>query len=77
MEEKIQQLKTILAEIADLNYASALLGWDQQTYMPPGGAEARGNQLALLGRLAHERGTSPELGKLLDELGPYAATLRS
>jgi len=75
MEEKIQQLKTMLAEIADLNYASALLGWDQQTYMPPGGAEARGNQLALLGRLAHERGTSPELGKLLDELGPYAATL--
>jgi carboxypeptidase Taq len=75
MEEKIQQLKTILAEIADLNYASALLGWDQQTYMPPGGAEARGNQLALLERLAHERGTSPELGKLLDELGPYAATL--
>lgn len=75
MEEKIQQLKTILAEIADLNYASALLGWDQQTYMPPGGAEGRGNQLALLGRLAHERGTSPELGKLLDELGPYAATL--
>jgi carboxypeptidase Taq len=43
--------------------------------MPPGGAEARGNQLALIGRLAHERGTSPELGKLLDELKPYAANL--
>ena len=75
MEQKIQQLKTLLAEISDLNYISALLGWDQQTYMPLGGAEARGNQVALLGRLAHERGTSAELGKLLDELKPYAASL--
>jgi carboxypeptidase Taq len=75
MEQKIQRLRTILEEVSDLNYVSALLGWDQQTYMPPGGAEARGNQLALIGRLAHERGTSPELGKLLDELKPYAATL--
>ena len=75
MEEKVRQLKTILAEISDLNYASALLGWDQQTYMPPGGAEARGNQLALLGRLAHDRGTSPELGNLLEELKPYAGSI--
>jgi len=75
MEKKIEQLKTILSEISDLSYTAALLGWDQQTYMPPGGAEARGNQLALLGRLVHERVTSPELGKLLDELKPYAASL--
>jgi carboxypeptidase Taq len=75
VEQKLKQLKVILAEISDLKYAAALLGWDQQTYMPPGGAEARGNQLALLSRLAHERGTSPELGKLLDELKPYATTI--
>lgn len=75
MEAKIQQLKTHLAEIADLNAASALLGWDQQVNMPPEGAEARGNQLGTLGRIAHDRETSPELGKLLDELKPYAAGL--
>jgi len=75
VDSKIQQLKNILAEISDLRYAGALLGWDQQTYMPPGGAEARGNQLALLNRLAHDRGTSSELGKLLDELKPYARGL--
>ncbi len=75
MEQKIQRVRTLLAEIADLNYISALLGWDQQTYMPSGGAEARGDQLALVGRLAHERATSAELGKLLDELKPYAANL--
>ena len=75
MEKKLKQLKEILADISDLNYASALLGWDQQTYMPPGGAEARGNQLALLGRLAHERITSPGLGKLLEGLKPLVASL--
>jgi len=75
VEKKLKQLKEILADISDLNYASALLGWDQQTYMPPGGAEARGNQLALLGRLAHERITSPGLGKLLEGLKPLVASL--
>lgn len=69
MQQKIQKLKNILAEIADLKGAIALLEWDQQTYMPRGGAEARGRQLGTLGRLEHEMSTSPELGKLLDELG--------
>jgi carboxypeptidase Taq len=50
----------------------AVLGWDQATYMPPGGAVARARQGALLSRLAHERFTDPALGRLLDELQPYA-----
>ncbi len=75
MEEKLAQLKNKIAEISDLNQVGALLGWDQQTYMPPNGAEARGNQQALIGRLAQEWSTAPELGKLLDELKPYAETL--
>ena len=75
MDQKLVRLKELLAEISDLRYSAALLGWDQQTYMPPGGAEARGNQLALIGRLAHERTTSSELGQLLDDLKPFAATL--
>jgi carboxypeptidase Taq len=75
MEKKLEQFKTILADISDLNYTAALLDWDQQTYMPPGGAEARGNQMALLRYLVHEHATSPEMGKLLDDLKPYAASL--
>jgi carboxypeptidase Taq len=47
---------------------SALLGWDEQTYMPRGGSEYRGNQLALLAGLHHERATSPRIGVLLGEL---------
>ncbi len=53
----------------------AVLNWDQTTYMPPGGATARGRQIALLERLAHERATDPALGKLLDRLQPYAESL--
>lgn len=68
MQQKIQELKDLLAEIADLNGVIALMDWDQQTYMPNGGAEARARQLGTLGKLRHDRSTSRELGKLIDEL---------
>jgi carboxypeptidase Taq len=68
MSEKLQQLKTLLAEVADLNAVQALLGWDQQIYMPQGGGEARGNQLATIGKISHQKFTSDEIGKLLGDL---------
>ena len=71
MNTQLQELKTRLLEVNDLNSANALLGWDQTTYMPPGGAPARGRQMATLGRLAHEKFTDPAVGKLLDDLRPY------
>jgi len=52
-----------------------VLNWDQATYMPPGGAPARGRQAALIGRLAHERFTDAAVGKLLDELQAYGESL--
>ena len=68
MSEKFTKLKALIAEVADLNAAQAVLGWDQQTYMPPGGAEARGNQLATLGSLTHQKFTSEEIGQLIADL---------
>lgn len=68
MSEKFTKLKTLLGEVGDLNAAQAVLGWDQQTYMPPGGAEARGYQLATLGSLTHQKFTSEEIGKLIADL---------
>jgi len=62
-------------EIYDLTGIAALLSWDQSTYMPVGGGSVRGRQLALLERLAHERRTDPAIGRLLDELQPYAESL--
>jgi carboxypeptidase Taq len=73
MPSLLQDLKTRLQEINDLNSAAALLGWDQTTYMPPGGAPARGRQMATLARLAHEKFVDPAIGRLLDELEPWAA----
>lgn len=58
----------IMQKAADLNYAAAVLGWDQEIYMPPKGAEHRGRQLATLAGQAHELLTSEQFGKLLHEL---------
>jgi carboxypeptidase Taq len=65
---RLNQLKELLGEIADLNAAVAVLGWDQNTYMPSGGAEARGHQLATLSKIAHLKFTAPETGKLIEEI---------
>ncbi len=75
MDENLEALKARLMEVRDIGAASALMSWDQATYMPPGGAPARGRQLATLRRLAHEKFTDPEVGRLLDDLQPWAGTL--
>ena len=75
MENKLKKLKTRLAEVDDLNKAAAVLTWDQSTYMPPGGAEARARVLTTLGELAQEKFIDPAIGRLLDELQPYAESL--
>lgn len=63
---KLEQLKKRLSGIMDLKGAAALLGWDQQTYMPPGGGAARAEQLATLERIAHECFVAAETGELLE-----------
>ena len=74
-EIKLAEVKRRLLEISDLGSAASVLGWDQATYMPPGGAAARARQGAVLSGLAHEKAVDPALGKLLDALQPYADTL--
>src|SRR6186713_658943 len=75
METAFASLKERIGEIHDLDAASALLGWDQQVKMPPGGAGVRAEQLATLGRLSHDALTSDEIGRLLDELAPHEDAL--
>src|SRR5574338_1246069 len=74
-EKKLQELKTRLLEVGDLGHINALLGWDQSTYMPAGGAEARGRQSALLARLTQEKFIDKRIGKLLDDLRAYEESL--
>ncbi len=75
MEEKLQRLKQRLHEVMDLRFAQALAGWDQQTYMPKGGSEARGHMVSTLASIEHEKFTSQEMGRLLEDLQPYAEQL--
>ena len=73
--EALAALKARLLEVDDLNGAASLLRWDMSTYMPPGGAPARGRQLATLARLSHERFVDPEMGRLLDAAERETASL--
>jgi carboxypeptidase Taq len=75
MEKKLSQLRQRLTEINDLDMASALLSWDQSTYMPRGGAEARGRQMATLAKISQQKFIDPVIGKLLDDLRPYEESL--
>jgi carboxypeptidase Taq len=60
-------LETRFAELHHLGHAQALLSWDEAVMMPRGGAAARGEALAVLAALAHQKLTAPELGELLDQ----------
>ena len=55
-------------KIASLESAAGVLGWDQQTKMPEGGAPARGQQLAALSGVTHDLLTDDRFGELLSTL---------
>jgi carboxypeptidase Taq len=61
------RLSDRFARIATVNEASAMLGWDAAAMMPPGGAAARGDQLAVLAGVAHGLLTAPEMADYLAE----------
>jgi carboxypeptidase Taq len=67
-QERFDELRERLAEIADLAKTIALLGWDQQVMMPPLGARIRAEQFATVGRIAHSKFIDPEVGHLLESL---------
>jgi carboxypeptidase Taq len=73
--ETIQVFKDHLAVISDLRSAAAVLRWDQETHMPPGGAMGRAMELATLTRLAHEAFISPRTRELLEAAERIAGTL--
>ncbi|HLB63465.1 MAG TPA: carboxypeptidase M32 [Anaerolineales bacterium] len=70
MTDALRDLKNVLGEVADLRAANSVLSWDEQTYMPPGGAPGRAIVLSTLSRLAHERFVDDRIGELLDHLEP-------
>ena len=71
---ELGELRRRAGEIADLSGIGGLMLWDQNTMMPPGGADARADQFEALERIVHDRITDPGLGRLLDALEPWAAS---
>ncbi|GAB4575234.1 MAG: carboxypeptidase M32 [Anaerolineae bacterium] len=73
--ENLNALKTRLNEVHYLQMVLALLEWDQQVMMPPGGDEHRAAQIATVSRLHHELFTAEETGRLLEAAEQEAADL--
>jgi len=67
MTEIVRELRRHLAELTDLRNTLQLLQWDQQTMMPPRGAELRADEIATVQRLLHDRFVSAQTGRLLDD----------
>lgn len=63
----LELLTTRLLEIQRINSAASVLSWDQETYMPAGGGQARAEQIAVLQGLAHQKLISPEIDSLLSQ----------
>jgi carboxypeptidase Taq len=62
------ELMQRIRETALLASCAELLGWDEETYLPPAGVANRSKQLALLAGLQHQRATDPRVGELLAEV---------
>jgi carboxypeptidase Taq len=62
------ELTARLKKSSLLSSCSAILEWDEQTYLPPEGAEHRADQLALMAGMIHQEATKPEIGDLLQAL---------
>ena len=61
----LDALRARLKPVAHLEAAARVLEWDQETYMPPGAAAARAQQLATLRTMAHEHFVAEETADLL------------
>ena len=68
-KQSLKRLMELCEEIKIWSSISGLLGWDQETYMPEKGVAERSKQHALVSTLLHEKITSKEIQKLLEELG--------
>jgi len=56
-----ERLKARFSLIGTIGECASMLNWDAAAVMPPGGAAARGDQLALLAVLRHQHLTAPEV----------------
>jgi carboxypeptidase Taq len=69
----------LISQVKDvhlLGSSASILGWDQETMMPPGGLEHRARQMAMLAKLTHQMATEPRIDDLLGECESDPALMR-
>jgi carboxypeptidase Taq len=64
-DEAYAELVRRSKELGVINSCAAVLNWDHQTYMPQRGGALRGEQMAFLASLSHQKFTDPKVGELL------------
>jgi len=67
MATAYDELSKQMKEIRLLSNSQSILFWDMRTYMPSEGIEQRGEVLAILGRITHEKMTNPKIGNLISQ----------
>lgn len=75
MRKELKRLIELDREHTLVAHIDALLGWDQETYLPEKGVAERADQLAFVEGLAHEKAVNPEIGDLLAALESRRADL--
>ena len=65
--EAFLKLRSRGKELALLGATGGLLGWDQETLLPPKGHSFRAEQSAQIAGLSHRLATSPEIARWLDD----------
>jgi carboxypeptidase Taq len=63
---QLDALKAHMSDVHNLGTVQSLMHWDQNTYMPPEGATARGAQQATLSKLRHELFVSDTTARLIE-----------
>ncbi len=74
-ERAYRNLLGHLKESAVMASSLSLLGWDQETKMPPGGAALRAEQVAQLAELLQKRRSATKVGRLHEKARPLAEGL--
>lgn len=68
LNQHLDEFRERFGLVADLEQASALLDWDQQTYMPEAAGAHRAHQMAAMAGAIFEKFTDRRMGELLEVL---------
>jgi carboxypeptidase Taq len=77
MNKLYRECFDVIRDISALGAASGVIGWDQETMMPPKAAGARAEQSSVLASIIHEKFTSPKIGRMLRKLSKDGIKLSS